>query len=518
MTYSSERSAHFLSIAKTAISKENFCGEDARFSDEYEALELELNKAQSLEEGMKVDWQKVLDCSEAILHAQSKDLRVGAWLTWALYQKDSFAGLLAGVGMLRQLCDEQWPAVYPLKPRTRAAAISWLVARVNEVLVESVSVKQQLPLFRRLLEHLQGLDAVLAPNLGRDAPLLLPLSRRLELMIERAVSNQPEPGPVGAVVAQIKEAASQLFSPSSPVDNEKEAQKALRGQQENARTLCNWWLRQKATDIRALRLNRTLLWLAIDSLPERNAEQVTALRAPPLEKLKSYQERFDQRAYADLLVDLETSIAGAPFWFDGQRRVWECLQRLNAELAMREVEVQLSLFLQRLPTLTDLRFHDGVPFADDETKSWISAHVLLHLQAASEPVPVPTDNQQGVWEEAYQDALTVLRRDGLKAAVQLLKQGLHRAQGGRVRFFWQLSLARLCHQAKKYDLAKTQLETLDQQLHRSGLAAWEPDLALQVLHLLHNCCELLPQNAVVRERKDDVFQRLCHLDLEVALP
>jgi type VI secretion system protein VasJ len=389
---------------------------------------------------------------------------------------------------------------------------------VDEVLVESVPVKQQLPLFRRLLEHLKGLDGVLTLKLGQDAPLLLPMCRRLELMLERAVSNQPEPGPVGAVVAQIKEAASQLFSPSSPVDNEKEAQKALRGQQDNARTLTNWWLRQKATDIRALRLNRTLLWLSIDSLPERNAEQITALRAPPADKLKSYQERFDQGAYADVLVDLEASIAGAPFWFDGQRMAWECQQRLNAELAMREVEVQLSLFLQRLPTVTDLRFHDGVPFANDDTKSWISAYVLPHLQAPEAPVTVPANNQQDPWEEAYQEALSVLRRDGLKAAVQLLKSGLHRAQGGRERFFWQLNLARLCHQAKKYDLAKTQLETLDQQLLSSGLAVWEPDLALQVLHLLHNCCELLPQNAVVRERKDDLFQRLCHLDIEVALP
>jgi type VI secretion system protein VasJ len=40
---------------------------------------------------------------------------------------------------------------------------------------------------------------------------------------------------------------------------------------------------------------------------------------------------------------------------------------------------------------------------------------------------------------------------------------------------------------------------------------------LQVLHLLHTCCELLPQNHVVRERKDEIYRRLCHLDLEVVL-
>jgi hypothetical protein len=46
---------------------------------------------------------------------------------------------------------------------------------------------------------------------------------------------------------------------------------------------------QKATDLRALRLNRTLLWLPIEAMPERNAENVTALRGLPADKLKSYR-------------------------------------------------------------------------------------------------------------------------------------------------------------------------------------------------------------------------------------
>jgi type VI secretion system protein VasJ len=516
VTYSSDQSAHFLALAKAAITKDNFCGEDVRFSDGFEALEFEVIKAQSLLEGDKVDWQEVIERSEAILKTQSKDLRAGAWLTWALYQKESFAGLLAGTGMLYHLCQRHWQTVHPLKLRTRAAAFSWLIPRMDRVLVESVPVKEQLPLFRLLLEHLYGLDELLTQHLGNEAPLMLPLCRRLKTMIERTANNLP--GPVESNLAQIKEAATQLFAPDAPVENEKEAQKALRGQQDSARTLCTWWLRQKATDIRALRLNRTLLWLSIDALPERNAEQITVLRAPPADKLKAYQERLAQCAYADLLVDLEASIALAPFWFDGQRMAWECQQGLNAEPAMREVEVQLSLLLQRLPTITELKFHDGAPFADSETLGWIRAYVLVHLQAISPPEVVQDGTQLAVWEEAYQGALPILRRDGLKPAVQLLKQGLQTAQGGRARFFWQLSLARLCHHARKYDIAKAQLETLDEQLHSSRLAVWEPDLALQVLKLLHHCCELLPQDAVVRERKDDVFQRLCHLDIELALP
>lgn len=517
MSYSSKLSAHYLELAKSSVSKENFAGEDVRFSSEYEALESELSKAQSMHESGQIDWLKILENSEALLRTQSKDLRVAAWLTWALYQRESFAGLLAGFGLLQYLCEQHWAEVHPGKLRTRAAAISWLVPRLEQVLSENVAIKEQLPLFRRLVEHLEGLDAALTEHLGDDAPLLLPLCRRLSNMVQRAADNQPEPGAVGAVVAQVKQAATQLFTPGAPIDNEKEAQKALRALQENARPLCAFWLKQKATDVRSLRLNRTMLWLPIDAVPERNAEQITALRGLPPDKLKTYQERYANGQYADLLVELEASLARAPFWFDGQRMVWECLQGLNADQAMREVEFHFALLLQRLPGVVELRFHDGAPFADPATRSWISANVMPHLQSASAPRKVEVTSIQPAWEEALEEVLPVLRKDGLKAAVQILKQGLHSAHGGRVRFFWQFSLARLCFMAKKYELAKTQLETLDQELQNSGLHAWEPDLALEVLHLLHSCCELLPQNHAVRESKEEIYRRLCHLDLEVVL-
>ncbi|SVJ79313.1 hypothetical protein PA7077_01109 [Pseudomonas aeruginosa] len=184
---------------------------------------------------------------------------------------------------------------------------------------------------------------------------------------------------------------------------------------------------------------------------------------------------------------------------------------------MREVEMHFALLLQRLPGLVELRFHDGSAFADAATRGWISAHVMPHLQNDSAPRKVETVALQAEWDVALDEVQPVLRKDGLKAAVQVLKQGMKRAHGGRARFFWQLSLARLCFLAKKYELAKTQLESLDHQLHESGLHAWEPDLALDVLHLLHSCCELLPQNHAVRERKEDIYRRLCHLDLEVVL-
>ncbi|MFD2885104.1 hypothetical protein ACFS4T_33945 [Pseudomonas lini] len=43
---------------KASVSKENFAGEDVRFSSEYEALESELGKASSMHESGQIDWLK----------------------------------------------------------------------------------------------------------------------------------------------------------------------------------------------------------------------------------------------------------------------------------------------------------------------------------------------------------------------------------------------------------------------------------------------------------------------------
>ncbi|WP_448632029.1 MULTISPECIES: type VI secretion system protein TssA [Pseudomonas fluorescens group] len=514
MSYSGKLSAHYLALAKSPVSKDSFAGADVRFSNEYEALESELIKSRSMYEHDQVDWLKVLEQSESLLRRQSKDVRVAVWLTWALYQRESFQGLLAGLCLLHHLCKSHWAEIHPAKLRTRAASINWLVTRLDQVLGDNVAFKEQMPLFHHLAAQIEGLDAVCSAYLGDEAPLLLPLCRRIKHMIQRVAQHQPQPGVIHAAVAQVKQTAAQLLACETPIESEKEACRTLRVQQEGARSLCAWWLKQKATDARALRLNRALLWLSIDVMPERNAEQVTQLRGVPMDRLKSYQETFLQGRYADLLVQVEASLAKAPFWFDGQRLAWECLQGLNAEQAMREVEVHFAQFIQRLPSVLELRWHDGVPFADPATRGWIAAHVMPHLQCSNAPLGIDVVNSDAPWDLALEEARSILHEDGLKPAVQSLRHGMRSALGARERFLWRFAMARLCISAKKYELAKIQLEALDQNLQHADLNGWEPDLGLQVLHQLHHCCELLPQSHAVRECRNETYRRLCYLDLE----
>lgn len=516
MDYLNSLCESYLELARRPCSDASFAGNEVRFSSEYDALEAELAKMQSIHSENQPDWQKVIETSECVLGEHSKDLRVAVWLVWALYQRESFAGLLAGIGLLLHLCEQHWAVVYPLKLRTRRAAFGWLVLRLDPVFAKSVSVAGQQAVFHLLHEHLARLDECWSQHLGHDAPLLLSIRRQLSERLEPTAHGHPSPAALPHVMPNVKQVAAQLLKPEPAIENERDANKWLRTLQDQARPLCNWWLRQGAADLRALRLSRTLAWLSLIRYPDADNQKTTALRGPTGDKLKRCQERLAQGHYADLILELDASLSSAMFWFDGLRMQWECLDALQANLAKTELEVSFALLLQRLPDLPEYRFYDGMPFADASTRDWIALHVARHLQT-NQPLALGKNIGAELWETALQEGLPKLRKDGLKAVVGEFTQGLQAARSERDRFHWRLAQARLCVLAGKHELAKILLEQLDDHLQHAGLERWEPDLALQVAQLLFRCCELLPQDQAARERKEQTHRRLCHFDLEAVL-
>jgi type VI secretion system protein VasJ len=112
MDYSEKLCNYYLELARLPCSPSAFAGSDMRFSGEFEALEAELGKVHSIHRASLPDWQVISELSEHFLREHSKDLRVVVWLAWALHQRDSFAGLLAGLGLLRHLCEHHWAVVY----------------------------------------------------------------------------------------------------------------------------------------------------------------------------------------------------------------------------------------------------------------------------------------------------------------------------------------------------------------------------------------------------------------------
>jgi len=514
--------SHYIDLAKTPISSGDFCGQDVRYTAEFEALEAELAKADSLYDTAGPDWSAVREGSTNLLHNHSKDLRAAVWLTWSLYQSDSFNGLHAGIAALFYLCSDHWDDLYPRKLRTRQASFNWLLPRLGQTLEAKPNTPSTADstTITAVAEQLRQLDQCLSTHMPTDAPVLLPLCRRLDELAAQAgkrgssspVLDQP------LMAATVLPLTRQTAAHPGMIDNARNAHKAMRSLQEQGRCLCDWWLGESLANPRAIRLSRTLLWLPVDSLPEHNAQQQTQLRGPSADQLTGYAERFAREQYSEMLRELEASVAKSPFWLDGQRMVFDCLEALGAKDAMRELEEQVRLLLTRLPGLKHLRFHDGIAFADDCTQAWLSAKVQTTTDNTGATSPSTVEStEQAPWENALTTAVELMRKQNLKIAVNLLKQGMHAAHNERERFHWQLAQARLCHQGRHYEFAIYQLEALYKTLQDANLERWEPDLAIRTFRLLADSYEHLPRKKSAAERIDQIYQRLCHLDLEAAL-
>ena len=509
----------YISLASTPIGEDNFAGDDVRYSSEFEALEAELAKSNSLHQNGGPDWQKITAQAEQVLQSQSKDLLVACCLVWGMFRCEQLPGLHAGLAMLRQLCDSHWDILHPLKDRTRSAALNWLTARLEQSLNELQPNPADAEVLSLLTQDLKALDVILQGRLGEQAPLLLPLCKRLQQAEKTGQqpaqqSTEVTPPPLSLVSSSVNNGSQSIET----IVSTRDAHKALRAMQEQSRPLCQWWHSQSILDARAINLSRTLLWLPIEALPEHDAEGKTGLRGLPADRLTAFRERLNQGQPKELLVDLETSLARAPFWLDGQYLAWQCLEMLKADAAMQELEQQLSRLLQRLPGLEALQFFDGSPFASQETLVWIRSRVnASRAHGSASPGHDAPGSSGHAWDEAFKEASELLRKDSLRVAMAHLNTGMRTARGGREQVQWQTAMARLCLRAGKYELARNLLEGLDNRLQQGGLAEWEPALAVRVMRLLLSCYEQLPLDAQARLRRDALNQRLCHLDFDVVL-
>ena len=515
MTLLSPLALEHIEIANLAIAPDNFAGADCRYSAAFERLEDACHNSQALHRDIKTDWAAIAEQATVFLREQSKDLRVAAWLTWALQQTQGWSGLQAGLALFERLIEAHWDGLHPRKERTRAAACSWLCSRLDSLFDSTTLNALESSWLQAFSAQLARLESLLQPRLGDAAPLLLPLVRRLDEQQRRQA--QPSAAALstnaaGATTTPMTSAAQPL--PQGPLESDKDAHRLLRQLQDGARSLSAWWLRQRAGDPRALRLNRALLWSGIDSLPAHDAQGVTGLRGLPADRLKFFQERQAAGDAATLLGELEASLARAPFWLDGQRLAWECLQTLGAAAACREIEWPLVLLLERLPGLEALAFHDGQPFADAQTRLWLAG--LSSRPAVESAAPASSDSQADDWAAALAEALVELRTSGLKSAVRRLQAGRLGALGERQRLLWDLASAQLLIHARQFELAHCQLAELDAE-HGPLLARWEPQLALEILQARRQCLEALPVTADSRVQLQQLRPRLCRLDLEAAL-
>jgi len=244
-------------VASEALPGENPGGESIRYDEAFGRLEAEIAKLEN-PAGGEVDWRAVENGTSELLSARSKDVLLAAWLTRALWQREGFAGLAAGLGMLRGLFENFWDKLQPQRIRPRRAALEWLGEKLAATMDETQLAGDPTGAAACLAE----VEAIVSWSgshfEGEDCGLLALLSR---------LRSAPQPLAAAAVETTAQEtpstsSASELGSalpagPSGPIGNRAQAVARLR-------ELAAWWARYEPSSPMVPLLNRAVYWSDLD--------------------------------------------------------------------------------------------------------------------------------------------------------------------------------------------------------------------------------------------------------------
>ncbi|NWB91950.1 type VI secretion system protein TssA [Pseudomonas agarici] len=437
-------------------------GEDPGYDDDFQRMREEVNKLSG------ADAERVVQLAEKLLIRTCKDLRVGAYYLWARVQQDGEAGLADGLTLLAALVQRYADQVLPARPNSRKMALQWLA---GAKVLDSLSLYPEVVRSEaeRTVAALAWLERGLEAWPHDQRPALDALYGALSARLTQS-------GGVDALVPQYS-ASHESNLQTTPAAT---AIKSGRDLLDNGRALAGYLRDQPQGWLAAHRLMKSLRWDTVHQAPPHETDGNTRLASPRGDYRAQLKRLYLQQSWAELLDQVEQVYAEGVnhFWLDLQ---WYLYQALSKQAAPQDswadiVKRDLGMFLERLPGLELLHWSDGIPFADETTRDWITRHVSGNRTEQWLPAPktvLTTADADILSLEG--EALAQADSEGVDVALAWLadRPGVH---SGRQRWLLRLLMARVAEQYGKSDLAMHLLAELDASAQQHVLAEWEPEL------------------------------------------
>jgi type VI secretion system protein VasJ len=551
------------SIGASPVSEEQPCGINIRYESDFDQLEAELAKQESLN-AETVDWNVVAQLSSQIIKSSSKDLLVGSYLCYALLVRDGYHGLSVGLNILIDMSNLHWDGLFPPAKRMRArqTAFTWLAEKAGALVSTTAPGSQESEAVVEAANMLKQLDGLLVEKMGDQAPMLSELSRPLKnyrQSAEAELANSqpvapaaqpsavsaapeqqvqapiapvvepqaaaPEPAPAKPVPAVTKPATKSKASNAStldagPLESEADSKKILRQLQATARDIASFWIAQKLADERPYRIARVAAFMGLEKAPPDD-NGVTQVDPPAPERLKFFEVQAGKGDLVTLIPGLERTLARAPFWFDGQFLVVKSLRSLGAEYeaAAQTVTRELRNFISRFPEVVDFSFSDETPFANDQTRMWLDAEVLGSSSGAGSDSSDTATSE--LWSTTLAEAKQMAASGDSNKALDLMSSGMSKASQLREQVYWRCAIAELMLQTGKADTAAFVLEQASQQAKAMQISQWEPQLLAKIYYLLFQSYQKQQktnkEDKTLEEKAGLAYEQLCWFDPITAL-
>jgi len=374
-------------IGRIPIPGASPAGGDAHYEPAFAQLQAEIDKLSSVTAGGAVDWTRVVDLAGEVLSTLSKDLSAAAYLGVGLAHTRGLDGLALGARILRDMAATFWDTCWPAKKRMRGrmAAFAWWQEKILAWL-RALDPGAPLPEARHqaLLADVRSLDGIVGELLPDFPPMrdLLEVLGRLPVEaaqpVQPGLSDQsvPPPGagerPSAAVPAAGNAPSSQAYSPASaPPANASAARDVLSSAALDFASLARV---ETPADPWCWRAARMGAWLKLRALPP--AEGGRTMLPPPEQAMKNaLLNLLAQGRNLDAALAAEEQVTASLFWLDPHRVAARGLAALGPDYAAASeaVGAEVRLFLAWLPGVERLSFSDGTPFADAETRAWLSS-------------------------------------------------------------------------------------------------------------------------------------------------
>jgi type VI secretion system ImpA/VasJ family protein len=199
------------------ISEASPAGEDCRYDDEFEQVDIEIKKLQSVE-GLIPDWQRVEELCTMLLAGKTKDTTLLSALCVALLNNGKYEGLAAGFKAYHDIAESYWEVMYPAlrRLRGRAGDYTWTLQTITRYLGQVQPAKDDYTAVAACQEHFTALDTLLRERFGDLHPAVGPLTRELEHHLSQT-TPPPPPAPEPAAGQDIFGAEQ-----NTPVDPDSE--------------------------------------------------------------------------------------------------------------------------------------------------------------------------------------------------------------------------------------------------------------------------------------------------------
>lgn len=473
------------------ISTEKPVGEDLTYHDNFQQIKEEIAKLSG------IDYPLIVEQSEIILKQSSKDIRVATYYCLARLHVDGAEGFADGVEILAGLLNKFGSSIYPSRHNIRKNAIEWIAnAKFIDKLNQLHPISETCLI--RIITALNLIDRSCKQIFVNDDKNQSITPPDLSALV--SFFNHDIRQPVKETQSEEKAAVTPPPLSSEPYhDNAEIKIGSQRDLLDQARKMASF-LRQKPEGyFTAGRFLRVLRWDTINDLPPADHRGKTRLPAPRTELKRNLSRLIIQQQWMEAYERAENAfMEGANhFWLDLQRIAVVALQKMGepyqtwADIYLTDI----GLMLERLNGIEHLYFENGMPFADDETVTWIGTCARIHNLAEGEsiaPVAISGDND---WDEIEKQALELAHTENLEKAFQWL-QNLPSLRSPKQRYLLQYSQARIAEQVGKHDIALQLFVGLNDQQQSMTLLQWESELLFDVKRSL---LRLIKQKNQLRE-------------------